>query len=146
MTSSGKVQIIRLEGTEKRLYELVAPLVMNPSVIKTNNGYPFKTDKNYYWYLAFEDGEVTGFVPVKTTDKGALIDNYYIKGDETEVAEALLTDITGDKAITRPLKAVVHKRHTAMFKRLSFAPYEELKKYDKMLYSPKQARNGDETA
>ena len=30
------VQIIQLQGTDKRLYELVAPLVMNPEILKQN--------------------------------------------------------------------------------------------------------------
>ena len=33
-------QIIELQGTEKRLYQLVAPLVMNPEVLKQNYNYP----------------------------------------------------------------------------------------------------------
>ena len=30
------IQIIQLKGTDRRLYELVAPLVMNPDVLKQN--------------------------------------------------------------------------------------------------------------
>ena len=33
-------QIVELKGTEKRLYQLVAPLVMNPVVLKQNYNYP----------------------------------------------------------------------------------------------------------
>ena len=35
------VQIIQLQGTDKRLYELVAPLVMNPEILKQNYNYRF---------------------------------------------------------------------------------------------------------
>lgn len=34
------IQIIQLKGTDRRLYELVAPLVMNPDVLKQNYNYP----------------------------------------------------------------------------------------------------------
>ena len=39
------VQIIQLQGTDKRLYELVAPLVMNPEILKQNYNYPFVHQK-----------------------------------------------------------------------------------------------------
>ena len=47
-------QIIELNGTEKRLYQLVAPLVMNPKVLKQNNNYPFRTSENFKWFVAVE--------------------------------------------------------------------------------------------
>ena len=37
------IQTIQVQGTEKRLYQLIAPLVMNPDVLSANNNYPFKT-------------------------------------------------------------------------------------------------------
>ena len=40
------IQTIQVQGTEKRLYQLIAPLVMNPDVLSANNNYPFKTTNN----------------------------------------------------------------------------------------------------
>ena len=37
------MEIIRFDGIDKGLYELVAPVVMNPAVLRQNNNYPFKT-------------------------------------------------------------------------------------------------------
>ena len=37
------IQIVQLHGTDKKLYELVAPLVMSPEVLKQNYNYPFRT-------------------------------------------------------------------------------------------------------
>ena len=37
------IQTIQLHGTDKQLYKIVAPLVMDPEVLKMNNNYPFKT-------------------------------------------------------------------------------------------------------
>lgn len=36
------IQTIQVQGTEKRLYQLIAPLVMNPDVLSANNNYPLK--------------------------------------------------------------------------------------------------------
>ena len=35
------MKIMTLQGTDKLLYELVAPLVMNPAILRQNNNYPF---------------------------------------------------------------------------------------------------------
>ena len=35
------IQIVQLHGTDKKLYELVAPLVMSPEVLKQNYQLPF---------------------------------------------------------------------------------------------------------
>ena len=47
-------QIIELQGTEKRLYQLVAPLVMNPEVLKQNYNYPFRTSESFVWFVAVD--------------------------------------------------------------------------------------------
>ena len=36
------MEIQCLKGTEKRMYELIAPLIMNADIIRINNNYPFK--------------------------------------------------------------------------------------------------------
>ena len=46
------MDIIKLQGTDKKLYELIAPLVLNPAVLRQNNNYPFKTGPKYTWYIA----------------------------------------------------------------------------------------------
>ena len=56
------IQIIRLKGKDKHLYRLLAPMVMDPEVIRANNNYPFKTGEEYVWFIAIEDKEVVGFV------------------------------------------------------------------------------------
>ena len=48
------MQILKLQGTDRQLYRLVGPLVMNPKVLQYNNGYPFKTGEHYVWYIAIE--------------------------------------------------------------------------------------------
>ena len=60
-------QIIELQGTEKRLYQLVAPLVMNPEVLKQNYNYPFRTSESFVWFVAVDGKEVV--MQVKVGDK-----------------------------------------------------------------------------
>ncbi len=101
------MEVISLHGTEDRLYELVARLVMNPDIIRQNNNYPFKTTPQHIWYICMCDGEVVGFMPVKTTSGGMYIDNYYIRDDRPEVLDALITDILS--ASDKPVTALCHK-------------------------------------
>ena len=48
------MQIIQLKGKDKHLYRLLAPLVMDPEVIRANNNYPFKTGEEYVWFIAIK--------------------------------------------------------------------------------------------
>ena len=59
------IQIVQLHGTDKKLYELVAPLVMSPEVLKQNYNYPFRTSEEYEWFVALDNKHVVGFVPVE---------------------------------------------------------------------------------
>jgi len=128
------MEIILLNGTEKRLYELVAPLVMNPAIIRQNNGYPFKTSKDFIWYIASDNGVIEGFMPLKKTQGGMLIDNYYIRGDNEQTIHCLLEKITDEVGKDSGLKATVFKRHVDIFREHGFRSSIEWKKYDKMTY------------
>ncbi len=129
------MEIMILGGTEKKLYELVAPLVMNPAVIRQNNNYPFKTSAKYIWYLALDGNEVVGFIPLKPTNNGYCIDNYYIKGDDSETIVFLLKNVVKNCADSRILTAVVNKRHVKDFQENYFKTFLELKNYNKMEYT-----------
>ena len=87
------IQIIQLKGKDKHLYRLLAPMVMDPEVIRANNNYPFKTGEEYVWFIAIEDKEVVGFVPVEQKSrKKAVINNYYVKAEGT-VREEILSHL-----------------------------------------------------
>ena len=129
------LDIIRLNGTEKKLYEIVAPLVMNPAIIRQNNNYPFKTSNRYTWYIAFEEKELVGFMPVKKSDGRCCIDNYYIQGDRDDVIDGMLAYISGEVSCGNILTAIVHKRHVKAFARNGFGSFIEWTKYDKMEYN-----------
>ncbi|GAB6122968.1 hypothetical protein [Dysgonomonas termitidis] len=47
------------------LYELIAPFVMNPEVIRLNGGYPFKNTEDHLWYISVKGKNmVTGFISI----------------------------------------------------------------------------------
>ena len=128
------MNILKLQGLDGRLFDLVAPLVMNPAVLRQNNNYPFKTTRNHVWYIAMDEQRVLGFMPVKMTLTNNCIDNYYISGDNSSVIEVLLDRIIHDFSSDGSLVAVVHERHVEDFSMKNFIPCVEWKKYVKMSY------------
>ncbi len=128
------MNILKLQGLDSHLFDLVAPLVMNPAVLRQNNNYPFKTTRNHVWYIAVDEERVLGFMPVKMTLTNNCIDNYYVSGDDSSVIEGLLDRIIHDFASDGSLVAVVQERHVEDFSSKSFIPYVEWKRYVKMRY------------
>lgn len=63
--------VVKMAGTSPELYSCIAPLVMNPEVIKYNHDYPFKTSESFVWFVAFsdEDNHVLGFFSCGNTEK-----------------------------------------------------------------------------
>ena len=125
------MDIIRLNGEDKKLYELVAPLVMNARVIKANNNYAYKTDADYIWYVAVDGDRVEGFIPLKPTLTGYYMDNYYIHDDEPAVVDILLSTILSEHE-GEHLTALVKKRHVVCFGRHGFVSWLDMKNYNKM--------------
>lgn len=140
------MEIIRLGGTERRLYELVAPLVMDAAVIRWNNGYPFKTSDEYTWYVARRGRKVCGFMPVRRDRTRSLIDNYYACDDDSQVLAALLAAAVEGSDGGARLDAMVQKRHAEVFAQGGFETVAGLTKYDKMTYAEAERSGGDDTA
>ena len=128
------MNILKLGGLDCRLFELVAPLVMNPAVLRQNNNYPFKTTRKYVWYVAEDGGRVLGFMPVTMAETNDRVDNYYISGDDSSVMERLLDGVIRDFSFGLPLVAIVHERHVEGFSRKNFISCVEWKRYVKMRY------------
>ena len=86
------LQIIQFNGKEQRLYELVAPLVMDSDVIRANHNYPFKTGENYVWFVAIDKQDrVIGFLPMEQKKQArCIINNYYIGASDKRRANILL--------------------------------------------------------
>lgn len=84
------IQVIQLKGKDKQLYRLLAPMVMDPEVIRANNNYPFKTSETHVWFIAMKEKKVIGFVPVEQKNRGkAEINNYYVNAEDAEREEIL---------------------------------------------------------
>lgn len=64
------MKIRQIEDNDPELYSLIAPLVMNPKVLKSNNNYPFKNFSGTVWYIAMEDSDISGFMPLKKNNTG----------------------------------------------------------------------------
>ena len=130
------MNVLKFQGTDKQLYELVAPLVMSPAILRQNNNYPFKTSRSYMWYIAIKDDTVVGFFPVKRNIHGLYIDNYYVCGDDLSILDILLQKVIMDLDVETTVWAIVHKRHAMEFAKHRFIVCTEWKKYTKMQYLP----------
>lgn len=124
------MEVIILKGTEDRLYEMVAKLIMNPAILRQNNNYPFKTSLHHTWHICVDDGIVTGFMPVKDAPSGLYIDNYYISGDAPEIIDLLINSVMENSSGN--VSALVHKRHVEDFIRHGFKSCTNFTKYEKM--------------
>ena len=109
-------KVKRMAGTSQELYKCVAPLVMNPEILKYNHNYPFKTNESFSWFVAFRQGKVVGFFPVEVRKKAIVINNYYVeKDDESVVRRVLAAGIDEFKDTDKTLEAVVQKVHESFF-------------------------------
>jgi len=131
------MNIEKLHGTEARLYELVAPLVMSIPILRQNNNYPFKTSENHTWFVALEDDEVVGFMPVEDKGTSICIDNYYTRGENNELLSQLIAQVVKEfKDAKKTLYAVAHMPHAELFRKQKFVTKIEWKLYVKMTYQP----------
>ncbi len=128
------MHIERLAGTESRLYQLVAPLVMKTSVLRQNNNYPFRTSANHVWFVALEEEKVLGFIPVEVKERGAVVNNYYVVGDDGFVLASILQEVIKIYGMGYKLQSVTHTRHIPVFQENDFAVIRTWKLYVKMEY------------
>ena len=126
------VQIIQLQGTDKRLYELVAPLVMNPEILKQNYNYPFRTSEDFVWFVAVDKKKVIGFIPVEEKKKEHVINNYYIESNNEDTLKLLLEKVISETNTSKELTSVTFMEHSSLFKDLGFSEEKIWTRYVKM--------------
>ena len=126
------VQIIQLQGTDKRLYELVAPLVMNPEILKQNYNYPFRTSEDFVWFVAVDKEKVIGFIPVEEKKKEYVINNYYIESNNEDTLKLLLEKVISETNTSKELTSVTFMEHSSLFKDLGFSEEKIWTRYVKM--------------
>lgn len=125
-------QIIELKGLEKRLYQLVAPLVMNPEVLKQNYNYPFRTSESFVWFVAVDGKDVIGFLPLEHKKRDVVINNYYIKDNNMEVLKVLLEKAIACTGEEKRLSSVAFIEHRKIFQEMGFSVEKEWTRYVKM--------------
>ena len=126
------VQIIQLQGTDKRLYELVAPLVMNLEILKQNYNYPFRTSEDFVWFVAVDKKKVIGFIPVEEKKKEYVINNYYIESNNEDTLKLLLEKVISETNTSKELTSVTFMEHSSLFKDLGFSEEKIWTRYVKM--------------
>ncbi|RGN32643.1 hypothetical protein [Bacteroides oleiciplenus] len=125
-------QIVELKGTEKRLYQLVAPLVMNPEVLKQNYNYPFRTSESFVWFVAVDGKDVVGFLPLEYRKREVVINNYYIKENNAKVLKTLLEKVIASIDEDKQLSSVTFIEHQTIFQELGFSVEKTWRRYVKM--------------
>lgn len=131
------MKIEKLDGIEERLYQLVAPLVMRPSVIRQNNNYPFKTSNRHVWFVALDEEQVIGFIPVEIRNQYVVINNYYVMDDDVSVLTPLLQEVISSFSQEYKVRSVTHTHHLAVFQENGFDVIKIWKLYVKMEYLKK---------
>jgi hypothetical protein len=132
------MNIINLEGGDQALYHVVAPLVMNEEVLRYNLNYPYKTSPDYLWFIATDNGNTLGFIPVKRKkNKGkakstAKINNYYVMDNDSAVFSALLQEITKVLSFDYEIESITQAQHIPEFERNGFSAVLHWKRYAKM--------------
>lgn len=126
------IETIQLQGTEKQLYQLIAPLVMDANVLRKNNNYPFKTSDTYVWFIAVDGKQVVGFLPVERRDSANVINNYYIGEKGEELLSLLLIEAISALGADKPLLSVTLTEHQPVFAEQGFEVEKEWKRYVKM--------------
>jgi hypothetical protein len=137
-----KMNIIKLEGEDKRLYCLVAHLVMDATVLAYNLNYPFRTGPGYLWFIAIsKEFGTLGFMPIKLEEgKKAKINNYYVADDDSEVFSALLKEIVCALSTDYEIESTTQLRHIPLFEQEGFSTTLYWKKYAKMKIFRKKKR------
>lgn len=130
------IEIKQLHGTEEELYRLVAPLVMNPAVLKQNYNFPFRTSEHFQWFVGLDgEGQVAGFVPVECKRTEHVINNYYVRGKDPDVLSALLACVL-QAFPDKWLAAVSFVEDAELFSSLGFVAEKTWTRYVKMRKEP----------
>ncbi len=126
------MEIFKLDGEDKRLYYLVAHLIMNEEVLAYNLNYPFRTSPKHLWFVAVENGDTLGFLPVKLVEREAKINNYYVAGDDGMVFAALLKEVARTLSTDYAVESVTQMKHIPFFEANGFSVAFHWTRYAKM--------------
>lgn len=124
-----EIRIERVWGTDKRLYELIGPFVMDPAVIKMNGGYPFKNTEDHVWYIAIRGKNlVMGFISIVDNK----LCNDFTWQDYDLLKRLINQAISGFKAGT-VISFMAEHSDISTLEKLGFVIEREGVKYSKMI-------------
>ena len=123
-----EIRIEKVWGTDNRLYELIAPFVMNPEVIRLNGGYPFKNTEDHLWYISVKGKNmVTGFISIV---------NDHLCNDFTwqdkDLLRILIERALMDVEKGTPVTFVADNSDRSLLEEMGFSVDKEWTKYFKM--------------
>ncbi|MBQ8672658.1 MAG: hypothetical protein IJ511_01165 [Bacteroides sp.] len=127
------IQVVQLQGTEKKLYALVGPIVMDPKVLKQNYNFPFRTTDKFQWYLAMKGKQVVGFLPVEHRGAQWIINNYYVEKKDADVLRLLIDEALKEEEGKRLFSAVAFIEDREVFKEKGFGEEKVWSRYVKMV-------------
>lgn len=141
-----KIKILQLPGTEAELYRLVAPLVMNPVVLRKNLNFPFRTSEKFIWWVAVDkDTEaVLGFVPVENKRMELVINNYYVADRESDLLHLLIDTVVAGVGEEKNLSAVSFIQDMELFASFGFKEEKRWTNYAKMVKAAKPVKEEEE--
>jgi hypothetical protein len=114
---------------------------MDKKVLAYNLNYPFRTSPDYCWFVATDNGDTLGFIPVELKEKpqeedkkagNAIINNYYIADDDSHVFLMLLKEVVQALLPDFELDAIVQKQHIPFFEQNEFSIVVYWTRYVKM--------------
>ena len=124
--------VVKMAGTSPELYSCIAPLVMNPEILKQNYNYPFRTSEDFVWFVAIDKKNVIGFIPVEEKKKEYVINNYYVEGNNEDTLKLLLEKVISETDSSKELTSGTFMEHCSLFKELGFSEEKVWTRYVKM--------------
>lgn len=123
-----EIRIEKVWGTDGRLYELIAPFVMNPEVIRLNGGYPFKNTEDHLWYISVKGKNmVTGFISLVN---GHLCNDF--TWQDKDLLRILIERALMDVEKGTPVTFVADNSDRALLEEMGFSVEKQWTKYFKM--------------
>lgn len=138
------INIIQVGGTDEELYRRVAPLVMDPKVLKQNYNFPFRTSEHFSWLIALEEEAVIGFLPLEHRKSESIINNYYIKEKSRETLKQLLDRAIADLGSERTLTAISFLDDEEQFREAGFQVEKKWTRYVRMKREPQKEQEHEQ--
>ncbi|HML65279.1 MAG TPA: hypothetical protein PKC55_10650 [Dysgonomonas sp.] len=128
MYGNDEIRIEKVWGTDSHLYELIAPFVMNPEVIRLNGGYPFKNTEDHLWYISIKGKNmVTGFISIVN---GHLCNDF--TWQDKDLLRILIERALMDVEKGTPVTFVADNSDRPLLEEMGFSVEKEWTKYFKM--------------